>query len=87
MSRVKEFRKRAEEVREILKNPFNPKGLEDKLLELLKIMQGMSREEIVGIKAEYEEIKKLLNRNIEIVAGGVKPFLRLENRGFISRRV
>ena len=86
MSVVKKFREKALQVKEILKNPFDTKDLELKMAELYELMKGMNREELLAVREDYEEIKNLLNRNIEIVAGGLKPFLKLE-RGVISRRV
>ncbi len=86
MSVVKKFKEKAFQVKEILKNPFDTKDLEFKMAELYELMKGMNREELLEVREDYEEIKNLLNRNIEIVAGGLKPFLKLE-RGVISRRV
>lgn len=86
MAKVEEFRNLVGEVKEILKNPFDTKDLELKLKKMYALMKNMSKEELLEVKRDYEEVKTLLSRNLEIIAGGVKPFLKLE-RGVISRRV
>jgi hypothetical protein len=86
LDKVREFERKALEIKELLKNPFKTGDLEHKLEALLELMRSMKKEELVKVKPLYEEIKHLLNRNIDIIAGAVKPFLKL-NRGVISRRV
>ncbi len=75
------------EIKEILKNPFKPFGLEEKLAELLEVMKGMSAEELAMCKSDIEDIKKLMQRNIDIVADSANNLANILSSRNFSRRV
>ncbi|HIC87464.1 MAG TPA: hypothetical protein EYG91_06500 [Aquifex aeolicus] len=62
--RIKE---KLKQIKDRLKDPFNIEGLEEDFLELESLIKGTSKEELRMIYKDYEEIKKLFRRNVEIL--------------------
>ncbi len=75
------------EIREILKNPFKPFGLEKKLSELLELMKNMDAEELALCRSDIEDIKRLMGRNIDIVADSANNLANIISTKRFSRRV
>ncbi len=84
MSQVKE---RLEALKRKLLDPFDVDGLEEEFALLLGTLKELPPEELEKVKRDWEEVKALLYRNLEIVSGGLKPLLRKANGSFFSRRV
>ena len=79
------LREKVSEIREKLLDPFNWEGLERDFEELLLLVKEAKPEERLSIKEEFEEVKKLLERNLSIVSGSLEPLLK--RGGLFSRRV
>ncbi|RUM32007.1 MAG: hypothetical protein DSY42_01875 [Aquifex sp.] len=62
--RIKE---KLKQIKDKVKNPFNIEGLEEDFLELESLIKETSKEELRMIYKDYEEVKKLLRRNVEIL--------------------
>jgi len=82
-----ELKKKILDVREKLLDPFLVSDLERDFRELYEVMSRASPEDIMSVKEEFEEIRKLLLRNLSIITGGLKPLLEREQGGLFSRRV
>jgi len=74
-------------LKERLLDPFSVDGLEKEFEELLSYVQKAEPDELLAIRDEFEEVKTLLSRNLEIISGGLKPLLREGQDSFFSRRV
>ncbi|WP_164930748.1 hypothetical protein [Aquifex aeolicus] len=55
------------EVKEKIKNPFNYEGLEKDFMEIEELLEKASKEEVEKAYKEYEEVKRLFWRNVEIL--------------------
>ncbi len=75
------------EIRERLMDPFNVEYLEKDFKELYELIKKAPAEDTYLIKKEFEEIRKLLFRNLSLIAGGLKPLLEREKGSLFSRRV
>ncbi|HIQ48734.1 MAG TPA: hypothetical protein EYH58_03755 [Aquifex aeolicus] len=62
--RIKE---KLKQIKDKLKDPFNIERLEEDFLELESLIKETSKEELRVIYKDYEEVKKLLRRNVEIL--------------------
>jgi len=82
-----ELRRKILEVRDKLLDPFCGENIEEDFRELYGAFRRASPEEIVSVKEEFEEIRRLLLRNLSIIAGGLKPVLEKGQGGLFSRRV
>jgi len=76
-----------DEIKTILLNPFKPYGLEKKLEELLNLMKEMEPKELALCKNDIEDIKRLMERNIDIVADSANNMAKLIRKKGFSRRV
>ncbi len=74
-------------IREKLMDPFRVEGLEEDFAELLDILKKAKPEEIKSIKDDFEEVRRLLVRNLSIISGSLKPILERGQGGLFSRRV
>lgn len=70
-----------------LLNPFDVEGIDREMEELFEVMKLATPEELAEVSGEYEEVKELLIRNVEIIGDSLKPVLRKGLGSFISRRV
>ncbi len=84
MSPIKE---KVRALKERLLDPFSVDGLDREFEELLSCVQKAEPDELLAIRDEFEEVKALLSRNLEIISGGLKPLLRKGQGSFFSRRV
>ncbi len=75
------------EIKEILKDPFKPFGIEDKLRELFELMKDMDARELALCKSDIEDIKRLMERNINIVADSANNLANIMSSRRFSRRV
>ncbi len=76
-----------DEIKTILLNPFKPFGLEEKLEELLNLMKEMDPKEVAMCKSDIEDIKRLMERNIDIVADSANNMAEILSKKGFSRRV
>ncbi|RLJ69873.1 hypothetical protein BCF55_0130 [Hydrogenivirga caldilitoris] len=74
-------------IKERLLDPFNVENLEKDFEELLGLMKKAAPEELEKARGEFEEVKKLLSRNLSIISGSLKPILERGQGGLFSRRV
>lgn len=74
-------------IKERLLDPFNVENLEKDFEELLGLMKKATPEELEKARGEFEEVKKLLSRNLSIISGSLKPILERGQGGLFSRRV
>ncbi len=81
------LREKVSLLKEKLLDPFNVDGLERDFEELLDLMKSSSPEDIVEVKNDFEEVRRLLSRNLGIISGGLKPLLERGQGGLFSRRV
>jgi hypothetical protein len=84
---LSELRDKILSLKERLLDPFSVDGLEREFEELLRLMKGAKPDELAQVKEEFEEIRSLLMRNLEIISGGLKPILDRGQGGLFSRRV
>ncbi|NPA32396.1 MAG: hypothetical protein GXO04_02080 [Aquificae bacterium] len=61
------LREKIKEIKERLKDPFGVEGLEEELKQLTKLIKKADTDELLLVLSEYEEIKKLVARNIFIL--------------------
>ncbi len=81
------IKERLESIKEKLLDPFNTDGLEEEFLSLLKLLESAEPDQRKVIAKDFEEVKGLLVRNLEIISGGLKPLLEGDRGEFFSRRV
>ncbi len=81
------IKERLESIKEKLLDPFNTDGLEEEFLSLLKLLESAEPDQRKVIAKDFEEVKGLLVRNLEIISGGLKPLLESDRGEFFSRRV
>ncbi|NPA41603.1 MAG: hypothetical protein GXO18_04945 [Aquificae bacterium] len=74
-------------IKEKLLDPFNVNDLEREFEELLNLMKNSDPKDILSIREDFEEVRKLLSRNLSIISGGLKPLLEREQGSIFSRRV
>ncbi len=82
-----DLRKKILEVRDRLLDPFSVEDIERDFTELYSAFRRATPEEIVSVREEFEEIRRLLLRNLSIIAGGLRPVLEKGQGGLFSRRV
>ena len=81
------IKERLEAIKEKLLDPFNTEGLEEEFVSLLKLIESADWDQRRDIAKDFEEVKGLLVRNLEIILGGLKPLLEGDRGEFFSRRV
>ncbi len=86
-SRLELMREKLTYLKERLLNPFDVEGIDKEMEDLFEVMKGATPEELAEVSREYEEVKGLLTRNVEIIGDSLKPILKKGLGGFISRRV
>ena len=74
-------------IRGKLLDPFDVSRLEEDFRELLEMLKDADPEERLKIREEFEELKGLFYRNMEIVRESLKPLLEGEEERIMSRRV
>lgn len=82
-----DLRRKVQDIREKLLDPFKAEGLEEEFKELYELMKRAKPEELRDVIEDFEEVRKLLMRNLSIIAGGLKPILERSQGGLFSRRV
>jgi len=82
-----DLREKIHTIRERLLDPFRTDGLEEEFEELYELMRRANPEELRGVMEDFEEVRKLLFRNLSIIAGGLKPILERNQGVLFSRRV
>ncbi len=63
-----ELKEKIKALKERLKDPFDYEGLENEFIELEKMMREASPETLKEIAKDYEDVKNLIRRNLEIFA-------------------
>ncbi len=84
MSSLKE---KLELIRSKLLDPFRVEGLEEDFADFLEMVRKADPEELKSIEKDFQEVRRLLVRNLDIISGGLKPLLEREQGSFFSRRV
>ena len=79
------LREKVLRIKERLLDPFDPEGLEREFEDLLTMVREAEPEDRISIREEFEEVKRLLVRNLSIVSGSLEPLLK--RGGLFSRRV
>jgi len=82
-----ELREKILGIRERLLDPFRTEGLEEEFEELYELMRKANPKELRSVAEDFEEVRRLLFRNLSIIAGGLKPILERSQGGLFSRRV
>ncbi len=82
-----DLERKISEVKSKLLDPFFIEDLEKDFRELYEILRSSTPEEATRIREEFEEVRRLLLRNLSIIAGGLKPILERGEGGLFSRRV
>ncbi|GAB6065281.1 hypothetical protein JCM9492_03730 [Aquifex pyrophilus] len=63
-----ELKEKLKALKDRLKNPFDYEGLEREFMELESLIKNAKPEEVRESLKDYEEVKKLLRRNLELFA-------------------
>jgi hypothetical protein len=79
------LKEKISKIKERLLDPFDTEGLERDLEELLNILRTAEPEDRLAIVEDFEEVKRLLRRNLSIITGSLEPLVR--RGGIFSRRV
>ncbi len=82
-----ELREKILRIKERLLDPFKVDNLEEDFSDLLNLLKEADKREILEIREEFEEVKKLIERNLSIISGGLRPLLERTQGSIFSRRV
>ncbi len=82
---LEKLREKLSRIRDKLLDPFDTEGIERELEEFLAMLRKASPEERKAVKEEFEEVKKLISRNLSIIEGYLEPAVK--RGGLFSRRV